>query len=158
MKQRLSCALLLFAIGCGTQTGPIPAPPDGAIDVAPETALAFQERAEEFYGRLIRRRFNALETFSDRALRSRFRTDDAFFDYYADLASAFEEAHFERNRPSEAIVFDFLFGTPTSVLVQVRYTGQDNRPLRPNDVMLIRIDRWDLHEGDWWVAPGARWP
>ena len=48
LKLRLSCALLLFAIACGTPTGPIPAPPDGAIDVAPEIALAFQERAEAF--------------------------------------------------------------------------------------------------------------
>lgn len=155
LKLRLSCALLLFAIACGTPTGPIPAPPDGAFDVAPEIALAFQERAEAFYGRLIRRRFNALETFSDRALRARFRTEDAFFDYYAELANVFDEAHFERSRPTEAIVVDFLFDTPTSALVQVRYTGEDDRPLRPNSVSLIQIDRWDQHEDGWWITPGA---
>jgi hypothetical protein len=158
LKLRWSCALLLFALACATRTWPIPAPPDGAIDVAPEVALAFQERADAFYGRLIRRRFNALETFSDRALRARFRTEDAFFDYYAELATVFDEAHFERSRPTDAIVVDFLFGTPTTALVQVRYIGEDDRPLRPNKVSAIRIDRWDQHEDSWWITPGANWP
>ena len=112
MKRWASCALALLAIGCGTAGGPIAAPPEGAIDVPPATALAFQARAQEFYDRLIHRRFNALETFNDRFLRSHFRTEDAFFDYYARLANDLDEAHFERSRPSEARVVDFLFGAP----------------------------------------------
>lgn len=157
MTRCLAFALLWLAIGCVTPPGPIPASPGGAIDVAPETALAFQARTEAFYVRLIKRRFNALETFNDRFLRTHFRTDDAFFDYYADLANSFDEAHFERSRPSQAIVVDFLFGTADSALVQVRYIGEDDRPMRPNEVGLTRIDRWDRRESDWWITPGAAW-
>jgi len=157
LKLWLSCALVLLVGACSTPTYPIPAPPEGAIDVAPATALAFQQRSEAFYVRLIQRRFNALETFNDRSLRSHFRTEEAFFDYYAELANLFDEAHFEHSRPSQALVFDFLFGTPDSALVQVLYIGQDDRPLRPNDVRLIRIDRWDRHEDAWWITPGAAW-
>ena len=163
MKLRPACAalallaLLLLVGACRTRTYPIPAPPEGAIDVAPATALAFQQRTEAFYVRLIQRRFNALETFNDRFLRSHFRTEDAFFDYYAELANAFDVAHFERSRPSEARVVDFLFGTPDSALVQVLFIGQDDRPLRPNDVGLVRVDRWDRHEDDWWITPGPAW-
>jgi len=157
LKRWVPCALALLAIGCGTAGGPIAAPPEGAIDVPPATALAFQARAQEFYDRLIHRRFNALETFNDRLLRSHFRTEDAFFDYYARLANDLDEAHFERSRPSEARVVDFLFGAPDSAWVQVRFVGEDDRPLRPNDVALIRVDRWDRHEDEWWVSPGASW-
>lgn len=157
MKRRLACALLLLVIGCVSQPGPIPAPPDGAIDVSPETALAFQTRTEAFYVRLIKRRFNALETFNDRFLRGHFRTEDAFFDYYAELANAFDEAHIQGSRPSRAIVVDFLFGSADTALVQVSYIGEDDRPLRPNEVGLTRIDRWDRHESDWWITPGAAW-
>jgi hypothetical protein len=157
LKRALLCAALVFVASCGTTTGPIPAPPDGAVDVGPEAALAFQARTESFYQRLIRRRFNALETFNDRFLRSHFRTEEAFFDYYADLATALDEAHFERSRPERAFVIDFLFGTPTAALVQVRYRGGDDRPLRPNSVTLTRIDRWDWSEDNWWITPGAAW-
>lgn len=157
MKRALACAVLMLAMGCGTSIGPIPAPPDGAVEVDPATALSFQARTEAFYQRLIRRRFNALETFNDRFLRKHFRTEDAFFDYYADLATALDEANFERSQPDVTTVIDFLFGTPTSALVQVRYRGNDDRPLRPNAVDLVRIDRWDWQDDNWWITPGAAW-
>lgn len=160
MKLQRSCVLLLLLLcvgACRTRTFPIPPPQEGAVDVAPATALAFQERTEAFYTRLIRRRFNALETFNDRFLREHFRTEEAFFDYYAELANGFSVAHFERSRPHEASVVDFVFGTPDSALVQVLFIGRDNRPLRPNDVGLIRVDRWDRHDDAWWITPGAAW-
>lgn len=150
-------AAVLLVVGCGTPSGPVPAPETGSVAVAAETALAFQTRAEAFYGRLLQRRFNALETFNDAFLRKHFRTENAFFDYYAELANAMAEAHFEKSRPSEAVVVDFLFETPTEVLVQVRYRGQDKRPLRPNSVHLTRFDRWDRVEGSWWITPVPAW-
>jgi hypothetical protein len=147
----------LLALACAGGPPHIPPPPDGAVDVSPETALAFQARAESFYVRLIQRRFNALETFNDRFLRSHFRTENAFFDYYAELANAFSEARIQGSRPTRVVVVDFVFGSEDSVLVQVRYIGDDDRPLRPDESDLVRIDRWDRHGNDWWITPGAIW-
>jgi len=147
-------AALLWAAGCGTRGGPIPAPETGATAVAGETALSFQARAEAFYGRLIQRRFNALETFNDPLLRQHFQSLDLFFDYYADLATALDDANFEKSRPTRVTVEEFVFESETRVRVQIRFTGQDDRPLRPNEVALVRLDRWERADEGWWVEPG----
>jgi hypothetical protein len=147
-------AALWWAVGCGTRGGPIPAPEGGATAVAGETALSFQERAEAFYGQLIQRRFNALETFNDPVLRQHFQSLDLFFDYYADLATALDDANFEKSRPTQVTVEEFVFENETRVRVQVRFTGEDDRPLRPNRVGLVRLDRWERADQSWWVEPG----
>ena len=153
--RRLALPLaLLLALGCaGTGAARIEAPEGGAIAVAPDTALAFAARAEAFYARLIRRRFNALETFNDAVLRRHFRSVDLFFDYYATLASDLGEAHFEKSRPDAVELLEFVFESPTSALVRVRFVGNDDRPLRPDSTDLVRIDRWEQSESEWWVAP-----
>jgi len=150
----LAAATLLPALGCSTTGGHIEAPPGGAVAVDPATALAFNERAEAFYQSLIRRRFNALETFSDPFLREHFQSEDRFFDYYAALAQALDEADFERSRPTMVEVQEFLFETPTSVRVQVRFKGEDDRPLRFDATELVRLDRWERDAESWWITPG----
>jgi hypothetical protein len=150
----LSVAALSWVAGCGTRGGSIPVPEAGATAVAGETALSFQERAEAFYARLIQRRFNALETFNDPVLRKHFPTQDLFFDYYADLATALDEANFEKSRPTRVAVEEFVFESDTRVRVQVRFVGEDDRPLRPNEVTLVRLDRWQRSNESWWVEPG----
>jgi hypothetical protein len=147
-------AVLSWAAGCAARGGPIPAPEGGATAVAGETALSFQERAEAFYARLIQRRFNALETFNDPVLRQHFQSLDLFFDYYADLATALDEANFERSRPTRVMVEELVFESETQVRVQVRFVGEDDRPLRPNQVALVRLDRWHRADASWWVEPG----
>ena len=157
MRVRSALLAAALALGCGTSVGPVPPPPEGAVDLGAGAALEFHARSEAFYKRLIRRRFDALETFNDRFLRSHFRTEEAFFDYYAGLANDLDQAHFERSRPSDAVVIDFLFGTPDTALVQVQFTGADARPLRPGHVPLTRVDRWDRNEDEWWVTPRGGW-
>jgi hypothetical protein len=147
----LQGALLL---GCAGYPTHVPAPEAGSVAVDPLQALAFQERAESFYQRLIQRRFNALETFNDPFLRDHFRSVDRFFDYYASLATDLDEANFKKSRPSAVAVHEFVFESPTTVRVLVTFTGQDDRPLRPNHVILVRIDRWERAEDSWWVSPG----
>lgn len=148
-------AAALFVLGCGSGLGPIPAPPGGAVAVAPSMALEFQQRAENFYGQLVKRRFNALETFNDRYLREHFRDVDRFYDYYASLATALQEAHFSKSRPKFVGVEEFIFETPTTVRVQIRYEGQDNRPLRGAfNVDLVLRDTWERDGQEWWVVPG----
>jgi hypothetical protein len=154
VRRRALGTALLLALGCAsTGDARVGLPEGGAIAVAPDTALAFAERAEAFYTRLIRRRFNALETFNDAVLRRHFRSVDLFFDYYATLASDLGEAHFEKSRPDEVQLLEFVFTSPSEVLVEVRFVGNDDRPLRPDSTDLVRIDRWEKSESEWWVAP-----
>jgi hypothetical protein len=147
-------AAMLLALGCSSSGGHIPVPASGAVAVGPATALAFHSQAEAFYQRLIWRRFNALETFGDAFLRQHFRSEDRFFDYYAALAEALDEADFEKSRPTLVAVEEFLFETPTSALVQVRFKGEDDRPLRLDATYLVRLDRWEWAEESWWITPG----
>ena len=148
-------AAAVALLGCAAPSGPIPAPPEGTVAVAPGTALSFQQRAEQFYVRLIQRRFNALETFNDPFLRGHFRSVDRFYDYYASLATALDEAHFSKSRPTFVGVEEFLFATPTKVRVKVRFQGQDGRPLRgASSVVLVLLDTWERAEQDWWLMPG----
>ena len=153
---RLLCATLLglsFGSACSSSSGHIPKPPSGSVGVAGGYAIDFLRRAETFYETLIRRRFNTLETFSDLVLRDHFQTPDAFVDYYAELAQTLHEAHFERTRPLEVEVEEFLFENRFLARVQVRFLGEDRRPLRPGTTELIRLDRWERVEGQWWIRP-----
>jgi hypothetical protein len=141
-------------LACAGPRLPIPAGPMGSVAVDADTAIAFQQRAEVFYQRLIQRRFNTLETFNDHVLREHFRSRDLFYDYYADLAQNLSEAHFEKSRPLRVQVQEFLFDSPEEARIQVRFVGDDGRPLRPGRVALIRRDRWERVDGGWWLVPG----
>ena len=154
MKRAALLAGGLLVIGCFSSIPRIPTPPGGTVAVGPDTAFTVYERAEAFYERLIQRRFNALETFHDPYLRQHFRSEERFFDYYAELAQALADAHFEKSRPTGAHVLEFVFESPSRVQVQVRFRGEDNRPLRPDRTFLIRHDRWELSDEAWWISPG----
>jgi len=101
----------------------------------------------------MQRRFNTLETYNDPRIRDQFRTENQFFDYYADLAQSLDDADFERARPIRVEIQDFLFESQERVHVQVRFVGDDDRPLRPNRTTLRRVDRWERVDGRWWLAP-----
>jgi hypothetical protein len=150
---RFAVAAALCLAACSFRDGPIPEPAGGSVPVSPETSLSFYTQANAFYARLMKRRFNTLETFNDPLLREHFRTENRFFDYYADLAQSLFAAHFERSRPVEVGVQGFIFETPFLVHVQVRFVGEDRRPLRPNKISLVRLDRWERVDGRWWVTP-----
>ncbi len=134
--------------------------------VSSDAALSLQRRADGFYLRLAQRRFNTLETYNDFILRDHFRTLDLFFDYYADLAQALDEAHFQRSRPLLVEVQEYLFEGEQTALVQVSFQGRDDRPIWsfarllvvpfffPKGTSLVRIDRWELADGTWWIRPG----
>ncbi len=156
-RMRLAIALALAAlVGPAACGGPprLLAPAAGSVAVASDTALTLRRRADGFYLRLAHRRFNSLETYNDRIMREHFRSGALFLDYYADLAQAFAEAHFDKHRPQQIAVQEFLFEDPGHARVEVRFVGQDDRPLRPGSVDLVRIDRWEWAEGTWWIQPG----
>ena len=147
-----ACLLLLW-LGCAGGGGSIPLPPGTGVAPSPEVALGFYSRADAFYRRLTKRRMNALETFNDAFLREYFKSKNAFFDYYADLAYQLSLAHFEKSRPQEVELQEFVFESATEAWVQVRFVGGDARPLRPDSTSLIRRDRWELADGTWWIVP-----
>jgi len=155
VRRVLATAVALAALACASGGGSLPAPEAGAVPVDGEMALSFLRTARGFYGSIVKRRFNTLETFHDRQLREHFRDPDLFFDYYADLAQAFADAHFEKSRPDGYEIEEFLFEEPGRVRVQVRFHGDDDRPLRPDATALVRRDRWELRDGRWWVQPGT---
>ncbi len=144
---------MLLCLGCAKNSPHLPEPPSGSVGVAGDYAIEFLDRIETFYNRLVQRRFNTLETFNDVVLRDGFRSADAFFDYYAELAQTLYEAHFERTRPLEVEVEEFLFENRFLARVQVRFLGEDGRPLRPGKTELIRLDRWERVKGQWWIRP-----
>jgi hypothetical protein len=152
--RRAACAAAwLLALACAGADGSIPLPAGGGVAPDAAVALAFSTRIDAFYARLVLRRVDALETFNDAVLREHFRSRDQFFDYYADLAYQLQLAHFEQSRPSAVRVEEFVFESPTAALVQVRFTGNDGRPLRPNSTSLVRRDRWEFADGSWWLVP-----
>ena len=153
-KLRPWIALLLLAgLGCGS-VAPLSAPDTGAVVVDSDSAFALLRRVRGFYLRLAERRFNSLETYRDFITRSHFRTPELFLDYYADLAEALGNAHFEQERPDEVEIESFLFEDSLTAQVQIRFRGEDNRPLRPGHVDLVRVDRWEWADGTWWIRPG----
>jgi len=150
---RLAALAVALLFAACSMDRPIPEPPGGSMVVSPEASLSFYTQANAFYERLTQRRFNTLETFNDPLLRDPFRTENRFFDYYADLAQSLSEANFERSRPIQVDVQGFIFETPGLVRAQIRFVGQDDRPLRPNKTSLVRLDRWERADGRWWMTP-----
>ncbi len=142
-----------LALACAS-AGSIPEPAGGSVAVAPETAVALGGGATVFYTQLVQRRANTIETFNDPVLRKFFRSEDLFFDYYADLAQSLADAHFEKSRPFAIEVQEMIFEDTARAQVQVLFRGYDNRPLRPNRVSLVRRDRWQYEQDAWWITPG----
>jgi hypothetical protein len=152
VKRATAAALLLLAACRGI--APMEAGDGPARAVPAETALTLQRRADGFYLRLAHRRFNTLETYNDRIMREHFRDTALFLDYYADLAQSLADAHFDKSRPRRIEVRELLFEDPDRARVQVRFVGADDRPLRPGEVELVRVDRWEFSDGTWWIQPG----
>jgi len=162
----LASALAASALlaGCGLpgsvrgwiqrDAGPPPDLSHGVEVVDEEAVVAFQERMQAFYDRLSRRRFNTFATYKDSVLRDHFRSEEAFYDYYADLAHALDRAAFEKNRAVAAEVTEFAVEAPGRARVQVLLRGDNGEPLRFWDVVLEREDLWERADGTWWVVPG----
>lgn len=137
--------------------GPAPLrgdPSYGVAVVSDQAVVDFYERANLFYSRLARRRFNTLATYRDELLRDYFRSESSFSDYYADLAQAMDDAHFEQNRPLELHVLEFVVDGPGSARVTTRIVGENGLPLRWWSTRLDRVDRWERVDGSWWIIPG----
>jgi hypothetical protein len=115
---------------------------------------AFFEHASGFYSRIALRRFNDRTTFQDPKLSAYFRTDSAYADYYANLTGALRLAHFKRNRPTSVEILEVRMEGPGQATIEIRLLGDNSRPLRWNDVELLRADKWERVGDRWWIVPG----
>jgi hypothetical protein len=157
--QRALLASLLWAAsadatGCGTRAAARPDTSQAAVALSEGEAVEFQTRAQAFYERLSKRRVNTIATFQDQALREYFRSESAFSDYYANLAQALADAHFERNRPLESELHEFVLEGPGLARVRYRFVGDNGLPLRFWSTSLEREDHWERVDGAWWIVPG----
>jgi len=163
IRAGLALACLLALSGCGLRgavvrwleppQGPAPDLSQGVQVVDHGAIVEFQERAQAFYDRLSRRRFNTYATYADPVLRGYFQNQEAFFDYYADLAHALDQAEFERNRVLVAQVKEFAVEAPGRARVTVRMRGDNGLPLRFWTIVLERDDVWERADGSWWLVP-----
>ncbi len=145
-------ALVVLLGGCAGGSGAGPVPGATVSLVSDDEVASFYERASTFYRHLEGRRFNSVTTFRDRFFRDYFRDEVAFSDYYADLARDLDEIVLERNQPLFAEVQEFLVDGPGTARVRVRIGGQNGKPLRWWSVSLLREDRWERHDGRWWIV------
>lgn len=150
MRRALLAVLLL---ACGGAAGPLGDPEHGVELVSAEGVVEFHEHALAFYLRLRGRRFDTYATYRDDTLRGYFRDHDQYVDYYAELAQALDDAHFDKNRPLRAEIDEFLFDGPGRARVRFRMLGNNDLPLRWGSVGLEREDHWERREGRWWIVP-----
>ncbi len=160
----LSLVCLLALSGCGLPgtvrgwfappSGPQPDLAQGVRVVDERAIVEFQTRAQAFYDRLSRRRFNTFATYSDPVLRDHFQTVEAFYDYYADLAHALETNTFEKNRVLKAEVKEFAVEAPGRARVAVRMRGDNGMPQRYWTIVVEREEVWERVDGTWWLVPG----
>ena len=144
----LATALLCATLaGCLAGSG---AEPESVTD--PEV-LAFASRIEGFYRALEGVPLDVQMTFEDPALRSFFRSEAGFTDYYASLATQVRKAQFRNTKAIRVEIRDFHFQSSTRARVTVRLVGQHLRILRFWEIDLSRSDTWLLHESRWVLTP-----
>ena len=123
-------------------------------DLPPEAASALLPLTKVFYGRITFRRFNSRATFEDPSVRQFFPDVAAYSDYYAALVDAIDTAHIENNRPTVVELLSVGKNPRGSLAVDVRFTGENDLPLRWWSASLVRTDEWRWLDGRWWVVPG----
>ncbi len=144
----LATALLCAALtGCITGRG---VEPERVTD--PEV-LAFATRIEGFYRALEGVPLDVQMTFDDPGFRSHVRSDAAFTDYYASLASQVRAAQFRNAKAMRIEIRDFHFQSSARARVSVTLVGRHLRILRFWEIEFARTDTWQLSEGRWVLTP-----
>jgi hypothetical protein len=107
------------------------APESGAIAWRPSVALALRHRVEGFYLRLAHRRFDTLETYNDFIMRDHFAVARPVLRLLRRPRRDLAHAQFDRSRPTEVEVLEFLFEDAKTAQVLVRFRGDDGRRCAP---------------------------
>ncbi len=124
-------------------------------EALPEAALAeLLPLSEVFYERIASRRFNSRATFEDPSIRQFFPTVAAYSDYYAALVDALDRANIRYNRPTAIDLLGIEIKQDGNLLLELRFVGRNDLPLRWWSASLVRSDEWTWREGRWYVVPG----
>jgi hypothetical protein len=158
----LSFALVFAVAGCATNSGT-----DGwgeRLSEAERTVVrdALSEKAarelvplsEVFYARITSRRFNSRATFEDPSVRQFFPTVAAYSDYYAALVDDLDRAYIQYNRPTRVELLGIEVSSSGNLLLELRFVGQNDLPLRWWTASLVRKDEWTWQDERWFVVPG----
>ena len=106
------------------------------------------------YARITSRRFNSRATFEDPSIRQFFPTIAAYSDYYAALVDALDRAYIRYNRPTRVELLGIDLAESGNLLLEVRFVGRNDLPLRWWSTSLVRQDEWTWRDGRWYVVPG----
>lgn len=110
--------------------------------------------SEIFYERITSRRFNSRATFEDPSVRQFFPTIAAYSDYYAALVDSLDRANIRYNRPTQVDLLGVELAPSGNLLLELRFVGRNDLPLRWWDSVLLRSDEWSWQDGRWYVIPG----
>jgi hypothetical protein len=158
-------ASLVFQLGCARPdtAGELPTWGDGLTDTErsairagfPAEAVAeLIPLSEIFYERITSRRFNSRATFEDPSVRQFFPTVAAYSDYYAALVDTLDRANIRYNRPTRIDLLGIEVAPSGNLLLELRFVGRNDLPLRWWDAVLLRTDEWSWQNGRWYVVPG----
>jgi len=120
----------------------------------PEAIGELLPLSEIFYARITSRRFNSRATFEDPSVRQFFPTVAAYSDYYAALVDALDRAYIRYNRPTRVELLGVELAESGNLLLELRFIGRNDLPLRWWNTSLIRTDEWTWQDGRWFVVPG----
>jgi hypothetical protein len=127
----------------------------GALaDVPAEARAALLPLSEIFYARITSRRFNSRATFEDPSIRQFFPSVAAYSDYYAALVDDLDRAYILFNRPTRVDLIGIERSDSGSLLLSLRFVGENDLPLRWWNAELERVDEWQWRDGRWYVVPG----
>ena len=160
--QSLLLALVLIGTGCAN-SGPVGSWGDDLTDTErTEIAAALPAEAvsqllplsEIFYGRITSRRFNSRATFEDPSVRQFFPDVASYSDYYAALVDALDRANIRYNRPTRVELLGVEVSEAGNLMLDLRFVGRNDLPLRWWNTSLARRDEWRWQEGRWFLVPG----
>jgi hypothetical protein len=120
----------------------------------PEAVSSFVPLSEIFYERITSRRFNSRATFEDPSVREFFPSVAAYSDYYAALVDALDRAYIRYNRPTRVELLGIDVSESGNLLLELRFIGRNDLPLRFWNASLLRTDEWTWREGRWFLVPG----
>ncbi|MFK7894262.1 MAG: hypothetical protein AB8G23_00400 [Myxococcota bacterium] len=127
----------------------------GALaDMPVEARDALLPLSEIFYERITSRRFNSRATFEDPSVRQFFPSVAAYSDYYAALVDDLDRAYILYNRPTRVDLTGIERSDSGSLLLALRFVGDNDLPLRWWSAELERVDEWQWRDGRWYVVPG----
>ena len=149
MRLRLwECLALIGIAGCFWGSDPTP-----PVPVEEPSVLALGERIGSFYALLEGEPLDTQLTYEDQELRTYFREDRDFTDYYAALANTVRREHFRNSIAQRVIIREFRLDGSDLAQVDILLIGQHERVLIFWDLEIEQTDVWRREAGDWFLSP-----